>query len=203
MALVDAYDSLIFDYGGVLVGQQPEKDQKHLADLLGISTKRFLELYWAHRLQYDQAVLTAEAYWNEIAMRSGSELNEHILEALIRTDTESWMQFDEVMWKWIDDLRKAKKRVAILSNMPRELGEALRTRTTRLEHFDFITLSCEVRATKPDPVIYEHCLEGLSAIPQRTLFFDDRIENVQGAERLGIRGLQFLNRDDVLLQVTG
>lgn len=201
MALVNSFDSVIFDYGGVLVKHQTDADQSRMARFFGISPDRFTELYWAKRADYDKDVMTAGEYWQDIAREAAATLSTRAVDELISIDTESWMQFDEVMWDWIGQLRKARKRVAMLSNMPRELGEALKTTTTRLEVFDQITLSYEVRAAKPEPVIYEHCLEGLDAAPERTLFFDDRIENVHGAELLGMRAIQFLNRDHVLLQV--
>ncbi len=113
------------------------------------------------------------------------------------------MQFDEVMWEWIRQLKAAGKSVAILSNMPRDLGEALKTETNRLDLFDAVTLSYEVRAIKPEPAIYEHCLEGLGLEAKDTLFLDDRIANVQGAEMLGIDSVEFVNRDDVLLRLRG
>lgn len=108
------------------------------------------------------------------------------------------MQFDEVMFDWVEQLKSTGKRVAVLSNMPRDLGEALQCRTSRFQLFDFVTLSYEVRAVKPDAAIYEHCLGGLGTIGNRTLFLDDRIENIHGAERLGIHGVQFTSRPEVL-----
>ncbi len=201
MALVDSFDSVILDYGGVLVQHQTDADQSRMADLFGISTEHFSKLYWAKRAEYDKDAMTAGEYWQDIAREAAAKLAAGAVDELISIDTESWMQFDEVMWDWIGQLRKARKRVAILSNMPRELGEALKATTARLEVFDQITLSYEVRAAKPEPVIYQHCLEGLDALPERTLFLDDRIENVQSAELLGIRAIQFLDRDHVLLQV--
>jgi putative hydrolase of the HAD superfamily len=88
----------------------------------------------------------------------------------------------------------------MLSNMPRELGDALKSRTGRLNSFDHVTLSYEIHAAKPEPAAYEHCLEGLGVTAEQTLFFDDRIANVQAAELLGMRAIQFLDRDDVLLR---
>lgn len=201
MALVNSFDSIIFDYGGVLVQHQTNVDQAHMARLAGLPADRFTELYWSNRSDYDKGLLTTAEYWEGMALAVGSTLKASVIDELTSVDTESWMRFDEVMWSWIEELRKAGKKVAILSNMPSDLGEALETRTTRLVGFDQVTLSYKVRSVKPEPVIYEHCLEGLNTPPERTLFFDDRIENVQGAELLGIRAIQFLDRDDILLQV--
>ncbi len=201
MALVDSYGSIIFDYGGVLARHQSDAAQATLAGRLGIPVERFTELYWARRAEYDKDVLTAAEYWHDVAREGGAQITAKIVDELNALDTESWMQFDEVMWEWARQLREAGKRLALLSNMPRELGETLKTQTKRLALFNQITLSYEIHAAKPEPAIYEYCLQGLGGPPGSSLFFDDRIENVQGAELLGMRAIQFLDRDQVLRQV--
>jgi putative hydrolase of the HAD superfamily len=201
MALVSSYQGFIFDYGGVLVRHQTQEDQARLAEIAGIPQVRFTELYWANRPDYDKDLVTASEYWSAVGDGAGAAFTLHTIEELTELDTTSWMQFDSVMWDWVEDLRRAGKRVALLSNMPRELGEALRTRTRRLDSFDHVTLSYEVRAAKPDAAAFEHCLEGLGTPADQLLFLDDRIENVQGAEALGIRGIQFTDREEILLRV--
>ncbi len=201
MALVNDFDSIIFDFGGVLVTHQTDADQAKLASLLGVTVEQFSELYWANRIEYDRGALTGPEYWMEIMQQSGANIDASLIDKLTDLDSASWMRFDEPVWDWIDQLRSAKKRVAILSNMPRDLGDAIKTKTDRLGAFDQVTLSFDVHAVKPEPAIYEHCLAGLGSTPERTLFLDDRIENVQGAELLGIRAIQFLDRDTALLQL--
>jgi putative hydrolase of the HAD superfamily len=202
MARADHYDGIIFDYGGVLVQHQTTEDQRRLAEIARIPTGTFTELYWASRAAYDKGALSAAEYWLDLAREAGTPPPDAAsIERLTEVDTASWMHFDSVMWEWLKDLRANGKRLAVLSNMPRDLGHALRSRTTRLDAFDQVTLSYEVRSVKPESAIYEHCLEGLNTLPERTLFLDDRIENVQGAEFLGIAATQFLDRDDVLLRL--
>ena len=204
MGLVSSYEGLIFDYGGVLVLQQSDEEQARLAEIAGVPKDVFTELYWSDRLDYDKGLLAAAEYWQTLAKRGGGgRLSRQQVEDLISLDSESWMHFDDVMWDWIDQLRGAGKRVAVLSNMPRELGEAIKLKTDKLDVFDHVTLSYEVHAVKPEPAIYEHCLEGIGTAPEQTLFLDDKIANVQGAELLGIRAMQFLDRDDILLQLRG
>ena len=201
MALVSSYDGFMLDYGGVMVYHQTEADQVKMAETVGIPEQIFTELYWSERSAYDEDAISGLEYWQTVAQRAGAAITEPMIEELIDLDTRSWMQFDSVMWDWIDQLRSAGKRVGLLSNMPRDLGEALKSRTQRLSKFDHVTLSYEIHTVKPDPAAYEHCLEGLGTPPRQTLFLDDRIENVQGAELLGIRALQFTSRDDVLLRL--
>ncbi|MBV9296269.1 MAG: HAD family phosphatase [Acidobacteriaceae bacterium] len=199
MALVHSVNGVILDYGGVLVHHQTDEDQGRMAERAGLDKNLFTELYWSNRLEYDKDQISCDEYWESLAQSAGTTFDEKTIEELVELDTLSWMQFDEVMWDWIAQLRSAGKRVAMLSNMPRELGEALKARTQRLSSFDHVTLSYEVRSAKPEPAIYERCLEGLGVPGEEALFLDDRIANVQGAELFGMRAVQFTSRDDTLL----
>ena len=201
MALVSDFEGFIFDYGGVLVHPQTAEDQAKLAAIASASPEKFTESYWADRLDYDKGLVTNVQYWSDVAKKCGVTLTAQQIDDLSELDTESWMQFDQTMWDWIEELRRAGKQIAILSNMPRELGEALKSRTDRLQCFNHVTLSYEVHSAKPEAAIYEECLEGIGTSPEQTLFLDDRIENVQGAEMLGIRALQFTSRNEVLLRL--
>jgi putative hydrolase of the HAD superfamily len=198
MARANSYDGYIFDYGGVLAHHQTDADQARLARIAEIPQERFSSLYWDTRLNYDKGSVTASEYWQNIGRGANKTLSDAVIEQIVDTDNRSWMHFDQAMWDWIGELRAAGKRVAMLSNMPRDLGEALASKTDRLRAFDHVTVSYDVRSAKPEPAIYEHCLAGIGTAPERTIFFDDRIANVQGAESLGIQAIEFLNRDDVL-----
>jgi putative hydrolase of the HAD superfamily len=198
MARANSYDGYIFDYGGVLAHHQTDADQARLARIAEIPQERFSSLYWDTRLNYDKGSVTASEYWQNIGRGANKTLSDAVIEQIVDTDNRSWMHFDQAMWDWIGELRAAGKRVAMLSNMPRDLGEALASKTDRLRAFDHVTVSYDVRSAKPEPAIYEHCLAGIGTAPERTIFFDDRVANVQGAESLGIHAIEFLNRDDVL-----
>jgi putative hydrolase of the HAD superfamily len=203
MAPANSYDGYIFDYGGVLAHHQTDADQARLAGIAAIPQDRFSRLYWDTRLDYDKGSVTAAEYWQNIGRGANKTLTAAVIEQIVEADNQSWMQFDQTMWDWIAELRAAGKRVAMLSNMPRDLGEALASQTDRLRAFDHVTVSYDVHSAKPEPAIYEHCLAGIGTAPGRTVFFDDRIANVQGAESLGIHAVEFLDRDDVLRQMRG
>jgi putative hydrolase of the HAD superfamily len=198
MAPAKGFDGYIFDYGGVLVHHQAEAEQARMAQAAGIPFEQFAELYWATRLEYDRGVVSGPEYWAAIGRSAGKVLTPPVIDRLTEIDSVTWMNFDEPMWAWIAELRGAGKRLAILSNMPSDLGETIKARTDRMKRFDFVTLSYEVHSVKPEPAIYEHCLEGIGTDPARTVFFDDRIANVHGAEMLGLQAVEFLNRDEVL-----
>jgi putative hydrolase of the HAD superfamily len=203
MALVNSYDGFIFDYGKVLVHDQSEEDRSQMAAILGISKDQFEELYWKDRLDYDKGLLTEVEYWQAIGQVGGKLPSVDQIDKLVKVDTESWMRFDEPMWEFVDELRAAGKRVAILSNMPMSLGETIKASTQRFRNFDHVTLSYEVRSVKPEAPIYEDCLAGIGTAIKKTIFFDDKIVNVRGAEMLGLDAIEFLDRDQVLKLMRG
>jgi len=198
MALVNRYAGIIFDYGGVLAFHQTAADSAGMATISGLPVPVFRQLYWTDRLAYDRGLTTAEDYWSDLARRGGVALDSHQIAQLIEADIESWLKFDSGMYDFAESLRRNGKQVAVLSNMPRELGEALKARTRGFAPFAHLTLSYEVQSVKPEPEIYEHCLAGMGLRPGETLFLDDRIENIRGAERVGIDGVQFTSRNEVL-----
>ena len=201
MALVDQYTGIIFDYGGVLVQHQSPEDAAQLAKIAGIPWDILHQLYWSDRLAYDKGLVTAEDYWSEMARRANVKFTSSQIEDLIHTDVESWLKFHPSMYEFADALSRSGKRIAILSNMPRELGEALKTRTRGFKPFAHLTLSYEIHSVKPEPAIYEHCLNGIGVDPQEALFLDDRIENVRAARQLGIHAIQFTSPAEMLPQL--
>jgi putative hydrolase of the HAD superfamily len=200
MARASEYAGIIFDFGGVLVGHQTEADHTKLAELAGMPPDKFCEVYWSYRLDYDKGLLSRIDYWQTVARNGGGTLTSDTIGRLAELDNESWMRFDPMMWEWIDQLRGAGKPIAMLSNMPRDLGDALK-KTDKLRQFNQVTLSYELGSAKPEPAIYEHCLNGLNTPPHKTLFLDDRLENVHAAEMLGIQAIHFTDRNEVLAKL--
>jgi putative hydrolase of the HAD superfamily len=52
--------------------------------------------------------------------------------------------------------------------------------------FDKIFLSYEIGHRKPDAAIYEHVLKEINLKANETIFIDDSLANIKGAEKLGI-----------------
>ena len=203
MALVNEYDGFIFDYGEVLVHDQRETERVRMAKIAGVSLSDFDELYWKDRLDYDKGLMTGVEFWQALGSSAGKQLTLDQIESLVDLDSTSWMHQDDAMWKLVKELRSSGKRVAVLSNMPADLGERIRANTDWFSAFDFVTLSYEVKSVKPEATIYEHCLAGIGTALKRTIFFDDKIANVKGAEMLGLDAIEFLDRDAVLKRLRG
>ena len=56
-------------------------------------------------------------------------------------------------------------------------------------------LSCDVGVFKPDPKIYQALIGAFGLEPSQIVFVDDVLENLQGAQKMGIRPVQILRKE--------
>jgi len=70
-----------------------------------------------------------------------------------------------------------------------------------LEYFDEFILSHEVHMTKPDNKIFKYAIEKARCKPEEIVFIDDGINNVRTARKLGIIGIKFTNKKDLIKEL--
>lgn len=58
-----------------------------------------------------------------------------------------------------------------------------------LGHFKEVYVSSTIGRRKPEAEAYDHVVRAIGASPERILFFDDNMENVQGARACGLRAV--------------
>lgn len=63
--------------------------------------------------------------------------------------------------------------------------------------------SCYIGALKPDRRFYEQAMSRFGLSPDRCLFVDDRPENIEGAEALGIRSVLYTEPQETIRRVAG
>jgi putative hydrolase of the HAD superfamily len=186
-------NAVILDYGQVLARCPTVEEFGRLAEMFNLSFDTFYELWEASRGPYDRGDLTADEYWLKVAAQTNSSLDREHIKMLRRIEVEIWAHPIPGMFDWVSQLRAAGFKTGLLSNMPWDLVNHVRTNCRWMENFTFKTLSAEVRLIKPDPAIYQHTLNGLGASAAETLFVDDREPNIRAARALGMRAIQFLS----------
>ena len=82
-----------------------------------------------------------------------------------------------------------------LNNEARETHEFRMTNFGLREFLEFTFTSCYMGIRKPDPKIYNRALGILGRPAGRSLFIDDRIENVAGAAAVGMKAIHFMGAD--------
>ena len=182
--------ALILDYGEVLC-HRPAPDQLHqMAHLAGWDEETLMERYFRERGLYDRGDLAPIDYWSRVVAES-VDLSNGALASLQKLDVEMWSNLNPDMIGWLGDARAAGLKTAVLSNMPADMACHARKSFNWLKGLDCVVLSCEVGRIKPEPEIYQRCVEGLDLPAEAALFIDDRAANVEGARRAGLQSLRF------------
>ncbi len=99
-------------------------------------------------------------------------------------------RIDEEMLRLVDRLR-ARMRVGLLSNATTRLERDLQTLDLS-GHFDLICNSARMAMAKPDEAIFVQAAERLGVRPERCIFVDDTMANVEAAERAGLTAIHFM-----------
>lgn len=183
--------AVIFDFGMVLSGLPNPDAYAAMLHITGLSTERFEKLYWADRHSYDEGKLNGMAYWQKFVRDAELTLTPEAIEELHLQDAIHWTSQNPAMVAWQWQLKARGILTAILSNMGDSVLDSLERKFDWLSRFDVLVWSFQLGMAKPDPAIYKHVLEKLGTKPEETLFLDDKMVNIEAAQKLGIRAIQF------------
>ena len=67
-----------------------------------------------------------------------------------------------------------------------------------MNDIDGKVVSYQIHAIKPEPEIYLYLLEKYNLKAEECLFFDDRAQKVEGAEKLGIQAIRVESQQQLL-----
>ncbi len=191
------WDAVIFDYGRVLSLAPSPEELQEFASLVGVTEPPFFDIYSATRLDYDAGHADFRQHWRAFAEAAAVELNPAQVERIADMETLMWLRVNPEMLALARDIKSAGLRTAILSNIPHDLLAEVR-KFNWLVEFEVKIWSCELGIIKPDPAIYRACLDALGCNAERTLFFDDRPDNVEAARQLGLEAHVFESAGQVV-----
>jgi putative hydrolase of the HAD superfamily len=189
--------AVILDYGEVLCHLPSTNAIERLAAMFQMDPRTFLPSYLQTRAPYDRGDLLPSEYWQNFATQAGVKLAPDAIEQARQLDLELWSDLNDAMILWVRQLNAAGFKTAILSNMPADMAAHMRKNFAWLSHFDHHIFSGEVRSVKPEPAIYQHCLDALGVQPAAALFIDDREINLEQARAAGIHTIRFESVDQL------
>jgi putative hydrolase of the HAD superfamily len=181
-----ALRAVVFDYGIVLTGPPSAEAWAVMQLITGLPEERFRPLFWANRHAYDEGKLTGITFWQKFLREAGLPADEEMVKELNRWDGRLWSVQDPVMVAWQHQIQQRGLKTAILSNMGDAVLASVEREFDWIHRFDVLVWSYQLGMAKPDPAIYRYTLGKLGTRPEDTLFIDDKIENVEGAQALGM-----------------
>ncbi|MCC5982411.1 MAG: HAD-IA family hydrolase [Oceanicaulis sp.] len=122
------------------------------------------------------------------------EAHPHLEDLILAWETRWDEMFDgyvDGMEGIIDALAAHRLAQHALSNMPAEKWPWVRAHYPDLDRFETAVISGEEGIIKPDPAIYELTKDRIAAPAYKTLFIDDRLDNVEAAIAAGFMGHHF------------
>jgi FMN phosphatase YigB (HAD superfamily) len=184
---------IFLDLGGVLYG----------LDYRGV-LRRFCRRCSKRREELENLLYDMDLYRSfESGSISSREFHRTVIDRL-----KCRLEFEEFSSIWNSLLVKRKSMFRLAHGLKERVGLLFLSNTNEInasfidpdirEITDKIVYSHVVGFMKPDPRIFEEALRLSGAAPERTLFVDDRKENLEGAAMLGIGTHHFVNRRSLL-----
>lgn len=194
-----AIKTVIFDIGNVLVDFCWEKFYRSF----GYSDEMFKRLAKATVFddmwnQFDKGVLSEEEMLQIFIQ------NDPGIEQEIRTIFQNISGIIEVYdytTDWIHELQQKGYQVLILSNFSEKCYRECGSKMDFVKEADGAVISYIEKKIKPDDEMYELIIERYHLNPEECVFLDDKSENVAAAEKFGIHGIVFKNREDALMKM--
>lgn len=191
-------DTFIFDIGNVLLDFDYMKQYRRLFDeetAQAIADATVRSRNW---IELDRGVLSYEQVLERIICNA-PHLETQIRLA-VRELYERVEPFDyaEVLLR---ELKAKGYKIYILSNYGEKPFADSRARMSFLDWADGQLISYEIRATKPERIVYETLCRRFGICPQQAVFLDDSAKNIAGAAEFGLHTVLFQSREGAMEQL--
>ena len=186
--------TVIFDIGDVLVSANIKDYLMADPEIPNDVIDELLKLWFIDKDKVDDT-MDLNTYREIVNKRMGVEFSKYIPK-LFKYNVECVTAFDYTI-PIIQDLKDKGYKVYYLSNWSAWTHDLLQ----EAGKFDFLKLmdggvfSYDVGYMKPDEEIYKILLNKYKINPEEAIFFDDREENIEAANKLGIHGIHFPRHD--------
>lgn len=194
--------NLVFDLGGVILDLAVEQTVQAFAKLAGISSEKATSIFRnsPEFNLYEKGEITDQEFRNFLR----SAYTPKASDAEIDMAWNQMLRGIPVKKLELLEALKKKYRVLLLSNT-NEIhltyinSNILAKQAKSLDQYFHRTYySHRMLKRKPDPEIFEQVLNENNLIPGETLFLDDNLMNVKGAESVGIKTVHVTNPDLIL-----
>ena len=190
--------TVIFDIGDVLVSANIKDYLVADPEVPNEIVDELLKLWFIEKDEVDDT-MDLDTYREIVNKRMGTEFSKYIPK-LFRYNVECVTAFDYTI-PMIQDLKDKGYKVYYLSNWSAWTHDLLQ----EAGKFDFLKLmdggvfSYDVGYMKPNEEIYKILLNKYKINPEEAIFFDDREENIEAANKLGIHGIHFPRHDSSIV----
>ena len=190
---MEKVESVIFDWGGVLIDDPRPGLLRHCAEAFGLTQEDYTP---AHDLFLDElhkGLISEEVFWQRVCRKLGKPVPK-VSSLWTEAFRSAYVPRPEV-FSLPSLLRRRGYKTALLSNT--ELPTVQFFRGLNYDMFDVLVFSCIEGFMKPEKRIYQITLERLGSEAGQSIFIDDRSDYVQGARDAGLNAIIFEDFEQV------
>jgi putative hydrolase of the HAD superfamily len=180
---------VLFDIGGVLGSNGWDREQRAAAiERFGLDAEDFQYRHEETVGALESGQISLDEYLDLTVFCGGKPIG--------REEFKTFMFAQSVPWPDSTDVARelatsGAVRMATLNNESAELNEHRIDAFGLRDIFPTFFTSCWLGVRKPTQAIYERALGMTQAHPARTVFVDDRVQNLAPAAALGVRTIHF------------
>jgi putative hydrolase of the HAD superfamily len=190
--------AVFFDLGGVIVRTEFQAPREHLAERLGMEYEDLVKLVFdsPSSIRASHGEISDKEHWAEVTKRLRRPASE------TETIREDFFAGDIVDREILDFLQTLRPHyfVGLISNAWPDLRDYI-ARQKFDDAFDQMIISGEVGVMKPEARIFRIALEQAGVSPDEAVFVDDFYENIEGCEKVGMKGIHFKDPESALKQL--
>jgi glucose-1-phosphatase len=188
--------AIIFDLGGVIL-KHSETITEDIISRLFNSSPSALEIFQQHKIKIAKGETTIQELLTLLKINQNSHES---LEDLLNKWMEHYKELaSEIDWELIAFIDKLKKKYAVylFSDTNSLHNEYNKTRGI-YEHFQMVFKSFEEHVSKKESkAAFSKFLSKIEEKPGECIFIDDKIGNVENAEKAGIRAIHYKNNQQL------
>lgn len=195
-----AYKAVLFDWGGVLGSFKGLELQ--CAGHFGVTVQQYEAAELKHERRFYLGM--PEGEWEQLM---AGELGVPAPnEPGFRKSLEAVYKRNDVMLEKAKLLKQHGIKIAVVSNtkIPAKLFFEEDIIKSGYDIFDAYVFSCNkwIRAVKPESHIYLMAAKWLGVAPQECIFLDDKMENVDGASAIGMKGVRHSSNENTIRELS-
>jgi putative hydrolase of the HAD superfamily len=190
--------AVFFDLGGVILRTEYQAPRQQLAERLGMEYDDLDRIVFDSETGHQAAIgaITARQHWESVLKRLKRPVEEI---TSIRDEFFAGDIIDRELLAFLRSLR-GTYITGLISNAWSDLREYL-VREKIDDAFDHIIISAEVGVAKPEAKIFRVALEQAGVSPNEAVFVDDFYVNIEGCEKVGMKGIHFKDTPSTLAQL--
>jgi putative hydrolase of the HAD superfamily len=190
-------DWILFDLGGVLLEVEQPRIFSHLHSLTDMPPHEIAQRLTSASFFRDD-FMVKEFSPAEIATHVNETLGQRLSTPDVVAALNAELGPEIATTANLLPLLQRKAKVGCLSNTNSIHWDKLLQSYPFMQHFDRRFASQILGCAKPGRDIYEKVAANLGAHPKEILFFDDKLENVESAQRLGWHARLYTNHERLM-----